>query len=226
MTNITVDLNKEINNIDISNRNELLKWFMKAYYHNEELSSSFWESVYLLLNPLYKPITEDIETIELKRNIKEGKVNPTQLREALILIGQIMIGVKGKIGVTQDVINDLIKYHSKYNKEFLTNLYMEELNNSIGEEVHITGKHEQENFIENGKVKEVDSCNFVTIDNYDGNIPFVGFKHFIIQIKDKDNKIIYSSPANIDVNELDSPSDINAAKYKILGVKDKSKKAR
>ena len=127
MDNIVIDLNKELHKIDIEDKNELLKWFMKAYYVNDILASptfDFYSGVYELLKDKYLPITEDIKTIELKREIKEGSKNPTQIREATLLIGQIMIGIKGKIGITHDVIKELINYHSKYNPEFLNELYM------------------------------------------------------------------------------------------------------
>ena len=229
MDNIVIDLNKELHKIDIEDKNELLKWFMKAYYVNDILASptfDFYSCVYELLKDKYLPITEDIKTIELKREIKEGSKNPTQSREATLLIGQIMIGVKGKIGITHDVIKELINYHSKYNPEFLNELYMKEIKNNIGKNVHITGRHGNVPFIEEGVIEKVNKNNFVTIDNYEGNIPFVGFKHYIIQIKDKEGKVIYNNPIVIDPNTLIDTEDITSAKHKIMGVKPSKTKSK
>ena len=229
MENISIKFNKEFKNINPENKNELLKFFMKAYYYNDELLKPYagdinvYDDIEKELHNLYKPITEDPIALLKKDNIKKGLEESSQDKEALFLIEQIMVGLKGNIGVTKDVIDELIKYHTKYNHEFLTNLYMEELSNSVGNEVHIVGRHDNAPFIEEGKINKVDNCNFITIDNYEGDIPFVGFKHYIIQIKDKDGRVIYKNTDQLDVNRLIDPDDIQATKYRILGVKSNKK---
>ena len=213
--------------IDIDDKDPLLQFFLTAYYKNDVLQmklsdgKTLCQSMYERLKTLYKPITEDPKALKFKEMAKKDSTRTNQDIDGFLLIEQIMVGLKGGIGITRDVINELIKYHYKYNKNFVSKLFMEELNNHVGQEIVVVGKHDNQMIIEEGIIDSVDNCNFIKIKNHDKDIPFIGFKHFIIEIKTPDGIVLYRNLEDLDINRLINNEDIDEAKHKVMGVKNK-----
>jgi small nuclear ribonucleoprotein (snRNP)-like protein len=226
---VEIDLYKELKSIDLDNKDELLKWFLKLYYSYNNMSNSkeFNESIYELLKDKYKPIVEDQNLLRIRKGLNIGTIEHTKKIDAAVLIGQIMIGIKGGIGITRDVINELLRYHAKYNNEFLNEKYMEEMHERVGTRVVVLGRHEKKSFFEEGVLESVDDYNNLTLSNYEGKIPFIGQEHYIIEIKDKmAETILFHNYGKISTADLTKPDDIKFMKYKIMGVKSKKSKVK
>lgn len=223
---------RDFKDIDIENKNELLKFFTRAYYNNERLlipyaeEHGLYDDIFNKLSGLYKPVTEDKQALFLKSELKKNPDQADQEMEAFLIIEQIMVGLKGHIGVTKDVVNELLRYHYKYNKEFVIELFMDELTESIGNEVKVVGKNNGKYIMENGVLREVNPGNFIELYENKKVIPFIGFKQYLIEVKDKYDKVLYRNYEDLDLNKLIDTTDIDEAKYKVMGVKKQSKKKK
>ena len=222
----------DFNEIEIEDKNELLKFFIKAYYNNDRLllpyaeEHGLYDDIYNRLSGLYKPVTEDKQALYFKNELKKNPEEGNQDMEAFLIIEQIMVGLKGHIGVTKDVANDLLKYHNKYNKEFLIEMFMNELIYNIGNEVKVVGKNNGKYIMENGVLKDVSRGNYIELYDSNAVIPFIGFKQYLIEVKDKYDKVLYRNYEELDLNKLIDTSDIDEAKYKVMGVKKANKKKK
>lgn len=220
------EIETSVFSLDIEDRNELLKWFAQAYYHNDELlEHGVYDEIYIRLSSKYKPLTEDAKVLELLKNIKQGKKEATVNNMSLIVLEQIMIGLKGELGL--DVKNGIDKmlfdYHSRFNKEFINELYMEHLESNVGKKVVIVGRYEKQPMLETGMLEEVEPYRSVKVNGQD--IKFIGFKHYIKSIRDEDNRVIFNNANNYDMRNLVEPEDINTEKV-ILFSKKVAQKAR
>ena len=73
-----------------------------------------YDDIFKNLSTLYKPVTEDKQALYIKNALKDNPEEATQDMEAFLIIEQIMVGLKGHIGVTKDVVNDLLKYTAQF----------------------------------------------------------------------------------------------------------------
>ena len=220
-----LELKKLFKSIDINNKNELLKWFALAYYYNDSLvETGVYDEVYKDLSTTYKPITEDINALQSLKDIKEGNKRKTITNMSYIIIEQIMIGLKGGIGLDRAVRDMLFNYHDHYNKEFVSELYMKMLKERIGDKVYLVGRYDMQPLLINGILKDVSANNSVNIDDETYN--FIGYQYYIKSIYDENKKVLFFNTSEYPMNELIDSSDIETAKKHLFAIKSTKKHTR
>ena len=220
------ELEAKVFSLKLEERNELLKWFAEAYYYNDELlKDGVYDEIFIRLLSKYKPLTEDIIGLEFLKKIKKGERKPNQTDMSFIVLEQIMIGLKGELGldVEHGIYGMLFDYHAKYNKDFINELYMEHLKDNIGNKVYVVGRNDKQPILEAGELQAVDDYHSVKVNNQDIN--FIGYKHYIKTIKDDDNRVLYYNGNDYTMNMLVEPEDI-ATQTIILFNKDNVQKAQ
>lgn len=179
------ELKRKLFNTDINDRNELLKCFIEIYYYNEELvQEGFYQLLFNRLKDVYKPITEDDKTIQLLRKMKNGEVESNQDNLSLVIIEQLMIGIKGNIGIDKAVLPMLFDYHLKFNYEFINSLFDSKLKEQLGNDVFLSGKDKNQPIVENGVLKDFDEDS-VSIDDKEIE------ETKIIKIEDAKKRVLY-----------------------------------
>ena len=157
------ELKDKLMNIDIDNTNEILKLLVHAYYYNDELiQEGFYKDLYERLKVKYKPLTEDKETLEIYKKIKDNKVELTVEKYAFIMLEQLMIFIKGNLGIDVAIIERLLNYHNTVNKKFSKELYADKIKENIGNKVVAVVNNNNHQSIESG---ELSYDGGVTIDN-------------------------------------------------------------
>ena len=211
MKDKAIELKKLFNEIDPRDRNELLKWFALAYYYNDSLVNlGVYDEVYDKLCEYYLPLTEDKDALQTLKEIKQKNRRRTPKVISHIIVEQIMIGIKGKIGIDRAVRNILFNYHEKYNSEFVEELYMKMLKEYIGEEVFVSGYHTGQALLVKGTLNEVNDYNSIKVDDESYN--FIGYEYYIASINDKKGTVIYYNKNSYDLSKLSAPEDIETAR--------------
>ena len=212
------ELEVKVYELSIEDRNEILKWLAEAYYYNEELKrDKIYDELYIMLSSKYKPLTEDPEALQLVKEVGKGDKEPSMRAMSLIVLEQIMIGLKGGLGLDTEhgIDKMLFDYHFKFNKDFINSIYMNQLHNKIGDKVYVVGKHERVPLLETGILEHVDDYKSVTVNGTEYG--FLGYKHYIRSISDDDKNVLYYNGNDYDISLLIEPGDIQGAKTRLFG---------
>ena len=157
------ELKDKLMNIDIDNTNEILKLLVHAYYYNDELiQEGFYKDLYERLKVKYKPLTEDKEVLDLYRKVKNSKTELAVNAYALIMLEQLMIFIKGNVGIDVAIVERLLNYHNRVNKKFIKDLYTDKIKENIGNRVIAIVDNNHHQTLESGKLSYDGG---VTIDN-------------------------------------------------------------
>ena len=231
-----LELQAEYNEIDKTSINELLKWFMKAYFYNDEIIKAGMyrdeehddvNTIYTDLIKLgYKPITEDKEGLKLLKDIKEEKTKKDAKNVGYIRLEQILPFIKGNKGIDRSNINWLLEYHYKYNREFLYDLLMQSMANNIGNKVVVTGLHYNEPMIEIGEKVDIKDEDYIVLNQHgeDKIYKFIGSGYYItrIHLDDETNTTLYFNPNNYVISNLITPNHVAVETRKLFDSKGKS----
>ena len=147
------ELKNELMNIDINDCNGLLKLLVQAYYYNDILiESGFYKELYKRLKDTYKPLTEDKEGLLLYRDLKDKKKNLTVDNYSLVMLEQLMIFIKGNLGIDVAIVEKLFEYHNRVNKDFIKDLYTSKIKENIGNKVVAIVDNNNHQAIESGRL--------------------------------------------------------------------------
>ena len=215
-----IELERRVYELSIDDRNEILKWLAEAYYYNNELKEhGVFDELYIMLSSKYKPLTEDPKALELVKEVGKGDKEPSMNTMSLIVLEQIMIGLKGGLGLDTEhgIDKMLFDYHFKYNRDFINQIYMNQLHNKIGDKVYVVGKHERVPLLETGTLDDVEDYKSVKVNGTDYN--FLGYKHYIRSISDENKNVLYYNGSDYDPALLIEPGEIQGAKTRLFGTR-------
>lgn len=217
---LSKEVDLQISKFDAALMNDtvsILEWFYNAMninmiFEDESIADSMYNR---LISKGYKEIENPIEELECFKRLMKREGDNSAERVGYSLISLILKSLHEHKSLTPPLIQFIEIYNETYNQEKTYTTMMNNLRESIGEEVTFVAIINGQIKLLTGNIESVDDYKSVTISGE--KYPFIGFQVAISKITSNFGKILYNN-SHVALNDnLVDISEINKKTEETFG---------